>query len=262
MHLTYFGANSWLVELGLQRILIDPWLVGSLVFGNLPWLFKGERSQPLASLPDKIDLIILSQGLEDHAHRPTLEQLNRTIPVVASPSAVKVVKQLGYTQVTSLSPGQTFTLANQVEIRALPGATIGLQVENSYLLKHLDSATTLYYEPHGFPSVELKKYAPVDVVISPVVNLELPLAGAIIKGRTTALQLAQWLEPQVFLPTAAGGDVEYEGVVISLLRTVGSVEELRSQLAQHHLKTQVIDPQPGEPINLDIRSAGWEAAQS
>jgi L-ascorbate metabolism protein UlaG (beta-lactamase superfamily) len=252
MNLTYFGANSWLIELEQQRILIDPWLVGSLVFGNLPWLFKGDRSKPLASLPDKIDLILLSQGLEDHAHRPTLEQLDKTIPVVGSPNAAKVVKQLGYTQVTSLTPGQTFTLTNQIEIRAMPGAPIGLQVENSYLLKHLDSATTLYYEPHGFPPSELKNYAPVDVVISPVVNLELPLAGAIIKGNTTALQLAQWLKPQVFLPTAAGGDVAYEGLINSLLHTVGSVDELRSQLAKYNLPTQVIDPQPGEPVELTL----------
>jgi L-ascorbate metabolism protein UlaG (beta-lactamase superfamily) len=222
------------------------------VFGNLPWLFKGDRSKPLASLPDKIDLILLSQGLEDHAHRPTLEQLDKTIPVVGSPNAAKVVKQLGYTQVTSLTPGQTFTLTNQIEIRAMPGAPIGLQVENSYLLKHLDSATTLYYEPHGFPPSELKNYAPVDVVISPVVNLELPLAGAIIKGNTTALQLAQWLKPQVFLPTAAGGDVAYEGLINSLLHTVGSVDELRSQLAKYNLPTQVIDPQPGEPVELTL----------
>ncbi len=252
MNLTYFGANSWLIELEQQRILIDPWLVGSLVFGNLPWLFKGDRSKPLASLPDKIDLILLSQGLEDHAHRPTLEQLDKTIPVVGSPNAAKVVKQLGYTQVTSLTPGQTFTLTNQIEIRAMPGAPIGLQVENSYLLKHLDSATTLYYEPHGFPPSELKNYAPVDVVISPVVNLELPLAGAIIKGNTTALQLAQWLKPQVFLPTAAGGDVAYEGLINTLLHTVGSVDELRSQLAKYNLPTQVIDPQPGEPVELTL----------
>lgn len=250
MRLTYFGANSWLIELGQQRILIDPWLVGSLVFGNFTWLFKGQRRQPLDQIPNKIDLIVLSQGLEDHAHRPTLEQLNRTIPVVASPSAAKVVKQIGYTQVTTLTPGQTFTLANQIEIRAMPGAPIGLQVENAYLLKQLSSGTSLYYEPHGFPSPELKDYAPVDVVISPVVNLELPLAGPIIKGNTTALQLAQWLQPQVFFPTAAGGDVEYEGFLTSLLRTVGSVEQLRSQLAENNLLTQVIDPQPGEAIEL------------
>ncbi len=252
MRLTYFGANSWLIELGQQRILIDPWLVGSLVFGNLPWLFKGDRAQPLASIPDQIDLILLSQGLEDHAHPPTLEQLDKAIPVVGSPSAAKVVEQLGYNQVTALNPRQTFTLANQIEIRAMPGAPIGLQVENSYLLKHLDSNTTLYYEPHGFPPSELKDYAPVDVVISPIVNLELPLVGPIIKGNTTALQLAQWLQPQFFLPTAAGGDVTYEGFINSLLRTVGSVDELRSQLAQHNLLTQAIEPQPGEPLELAL----------
>lgn len=250
MRLTYFGANSWLIEIGQQRILIDPWLVGSLVFGNLTWLFKGQRRQPLAQIPDKIDLIILSQGLEDHAHRPTLEQLNRTIPVVASASATKVVKQLGYSQVTTLTSDQIFTLADQIEIRAMPGAAIGLQVENAYLLKQLDNGTSLYYEPHGFPSPQLKDYAPVDVVISPVVNLELPLAGPIIKGSTTALQLAKWLQPQVFLPTAAGGDVEYQGFLNSLLRTVGSVDELRSQLTENNLSTQVIDPQPGEVVEV------------
>jgi L-ascorbate metabolism protein UlaG (beta-lactamase superfamily) len=250
MQLTYFGANSWLIELGQQRILIDPWLVGSLIFGNLTWLFKGQRRQPLDSIPDKIDLILLSQGLEDHAHRPTLEQLDRTIPVVASASAAKVVQQLGYNQVKTLTPGQTFTLAAQIEICALPGAAIGLQVENAYLLKQLESNTSLYYEPHGFPAAEVKNYAPVDVVISPVVNLELPLVGAIIKGNTTALQLAQWLRPQVFLPTAAGGDVEYEGFLASLLRTNGSLDNLRSQLNQNQLPTQVIDPPPGKVIEL------------
>jgi L-ascorbate metabolism protein UlaG (beta-lactamase superfamily) len=253
MQLTYFGANSWLLELGQQRILIDPWLVGSLIFGNLPWLFKGDRSNPLASLPDKIDLILLSQGLEDHAHKPTLEKLDKTIPVVGSANAVKVVEQLGYTQVTSLSFGQTFTLANQVEIRALPGAPLGpFQQENAYLVKELNNGSTLYYEPHGYPPAEVKNYAPVDVVISPVVSLELPLAGPIIQGNKTALQLAQWVKPQVFLPTAAGGDVSYEGLINALLRTIGSLDELRSQLVQQNLPTQVIDPKVGEPIELKL----------
>jgi L-ascorbate metabolism protein UlaG (beta-lactamase superfamily) len=256
MQLTYFGANSWLLELGRQRILVDPWLVGSLVFGNLQWFFKGERRQPigLGSFPDNIDLILLSQGLEDHAHKPTLKQLDKTIPVVGSANAAQVAEELGYTQVTKLTPGQTFTLANQVEIRALPGAPIGLQKENAYLLKEWESKATLYYEPHGFPPSEIKNYAPVDVVINPVVNLELPVAGAIIKGKASALQLAQSLKPQVMLPTAAGGDVEYEGLVMSLLRTEGSVAELRSQLSKHNLSTQLIEPQPGEPISLPLGS--------
>lgn len=253
MHLTYFGANSWLLELGQQRILIDPWLVGSLVFGNVPWFFKGDKPPLLDALPEQIDLILLSQGLEDHAHKPTLEKLDKTIPVVGSASAAKVVKELGYTQVTSLTPQQTFTLANQVEIRALPGASIGpLQQENAYLLKELAGGITLYYEPHGYPPIELKDYAPVDVVISPIVSIEVPVLGPIIQGNKTALQLADWVKPQVFLNTAAGGNVEYAGFLNSLLRMVGSMEELRSQLAQHNLSTQVIDPQLKETIELNL----------
>lgn len=252
MQLTYFGANSWLLELGQHRILIDPWLVGSLVFGNLPWLFEGKRSQPIDPLPEDIHLILLSQGLEDHAHRPTLERLDKTIPVVASTNGAKVAKELGYGQVTPLSPSQTYTFADEIEIRALPGAPIGLQVENAYLLKDLESGTSIYYEPHGFPPAEVKDYAPVDVVISPAVNLELPLAGAIIQGNESAVQLAQWLQPQVFFPTAAGGDVEYEGLLNAFLRTVGSLDELRSQLSQRDLPTQVMNPQPGEPVVLSL----------
>ena len=251
MYLTHFGANSWLLELPEQRILIDPWLVGSLVFGNQPWFFKGDKPEALNSIPDKIDLILLSQGLEDHAHTPTLEKLDKTIPVVASTSAAKVVKQLGYTQVTTLTAGETVALGDDIEIRALPGAPIGpFQQENAYLIKQLDSGKSLYYEPHGYPPAEVKDYAPVDIVISPAVTLELPLLGPVIQGHKTALPLAQWLQPQVFLPTAADEIVEYQGVLASVLREQGSLEELRSQLLQQNLPTKVITPKVG--VSLEV----------
>ena len=124
MYFTWLDNNSWLIEIGSQRILIDPWLVGSLTFANLDWLFKGSRSQE-RPIPENIDLILLSQGLEDHAHLPTLRQLDHQIRVVASPNAAKVAQGLGYASVTSLAHGETFTLNNQVEITAFPGAPIG-----------------------------------------------------------------------------------------------------------------------------------------
>lgn len=123
MFLTWLDSNSWLLEIGGKRILIDPWLVGSLIFSNLEWLFKGSRSQN-RPIPDNIDLILLSQGLEDHAHPPTLKQLDHSIKVVASPNAAKVVQQLGYTQVTVLPHGESFTLNNQIEIKAFPGSPL------------------------------------------------------------------------------------------------------------------------------------------
>lgn len=249
MQLTWLDSNSWLMEIGGKRILLDPWLVGPLVFANLPWLFKGERTTP-RSIPENIDLILLSQGLEDHTHPPTLKQLDHNKPVVASPNAAKVVEQLGYTQVTSLPHGETFTFDHQLEIKALPGSPIGpMLVENAYLLKDLTSGKTLYYEPHGYHSPSAITDS-VNVVITPIVSLTLPLLGPIIQGHHSAVELCKKIQPQVILPTAAGGDVEFEGLLMSLIRSQGGVEEFRAKLAENNLSTQLMTPQPGELVIL------------
>lgn len=250
MQLTYFGANSWLWQWENQNILVDPWLVDNLVFGNLPWLFKGSRRDAPPALPEKIDLILLSQGLEDHAHKPTLKTLDKRIPVVGSTNAAEVAEEMGFETVSALTHGDSYTLQETIEIRALPGAPIGLEKENAYLLTALQAQQRLYYEPHGFPPEEVKAYSPVDVVINPIVNLELPLAGAIINGRESAVKLANWVKPRAILSTAAGGEIDYEGVLLSLLKTGGSIEEARSRLEQDNLTTEIIEPQQGQPITL------------
>ncbi|MEA5621069.1 MBL fold metallo-hydrolase [Cronbergia sp. UHCC 0137] len=248
MYFTWLDSNSWLIEISKQRILIDPWLVGSLTFGNLDWLFKGSRLQE-RPIPDNIDLILLSQGLEDHAHPQTLKQLDKSIPIVASPNAAKVVKPLGYTKVITLAHGETFTLNNQVEIQAFPGSPIGpTLLENGYLLKELGSNSTLYYEPHGYHSPQLSQVAPVDVVITPIIDLGLPVLGPIIKGMNSAVEVAKLLQPQIMLPTAAGGDVVFEGLLVKFLQAKGSVEDFRSLLEKHNLATKVIAPLPGEQV--------------
>lgn len=252
MHLTWLDSNSWLIEIGNKRLLMDPWLVGPLVFGNLPWLFKGERHIPRA-IPENIDLIVLSQGLEDHAHPETLKQLDKNIPVVASPNAAKVVQEFGYSQVITLAHGQTYVFDNSIEIRAIPGSLVGpTLVENGYIFTELTTGNNIYYEPHGNHSEKVKEFAPIDVVITPIINLNLPLVGPIIKGNESALQVAQWLQPQVMLPTAAGGDIDFKGLLISLLKAEGNVEEIQSQLVKNNLATKVIEPKPGECFELQL----------
>lgn len=253
MHLTWLDSNTWLIEIGNQRILIDPWLVDSLTFGNLDWLFKGSRTQN-HPIPENIDLILLSQGLDDHAHPPTLKQLNKNIPVVGSVNAAKVVRELGYTNVKTLAPSETFSFNQNLEIKATKGSSIGPNVvENGYLIKDLETSFTLYYEPHGFHDSSLKSAAPVDVVITPIMDLALPLIGPIIKGTNSALEVAQWLQPQIMLPTAAPGDVIYEGLLINFLRTVGSIEQFRAKLVKNNLSTEVIEPSPRERFELPLK---------
>jgi len=251
MNLTYFDSNSWLIEIDGKRILLDPWLVGELTFGNQAWLFEGKKNNP-QPIPEDIDLILLSQGLEDHAHPPTLKQLNKNIPVVASPNAAKVVRELGYQNITVLEHQESHQLEG-VKIKAVPGSPIGpTLVENGYIITGLESGKNIYYEPHGYHSDSIKAETDIDVIITPIINLKLPLLGAVIKGQKTALEICQQLHPQIILSTAAGGDIDFKGVINSILSADGTVEEFNRLLEQNNLTTRAIDPQSGETIELSL----------
>lgn len=251
MNLTYFDSNSWLIELDGQRILLDPWLVGKLTFGNQAWLFEGQKKNP-QPIPENIDLILLSQGLEDHAHPPTLKQLDKKISVVASPNAAKVVREFGYENITVLEHQASHQL-EQVTIKAVPGSPIGpTLVENGYIISGLESGKNIYYEPHGYHSEAIKAETDIDVIITPLIDLKLPLLGAVIKGQSTALEICQKLHPQVILSTAAGGDVDFKGLITSILSADGTVEDFNRLLAQNDLTTKAIDPQSGETIELSL----------
>lgn len=249
MYLTWLDNNSWLIDLDNVRILLDPWLVGPLTVGNQEWLLKVTHRTPPA-VPDAVDLILLSQGLEDHAHVETLKMLDKSIPVVCSPNAVKVATDLGYGSVTALAHGEAHT-HNGVSIQAFPGSPIGpFLTENAYVLTGQIEGTRLYYEPHGFHSPALKDIAPVDVAIAPLMTVKLPLLGAIIKGQESAVELARSLKPQYLVPTGAGNAVDYDGLLPLLLKAEGDAAECRALLMQAGLATKVLEPKPGDRLSI------------
>ncbi|PSN20044.1 Zn-dependent hydrolase [filamentous cyanobacterium CCP5] len=246
MQATWLDTNSWLLELGGMRLLVDPWLVGPLTFGGQGWLFKGVRPRPV-SIPENIDLILLSQGLEDHAHPATLEVLDKSIPVVGSDNAAKVARAFGFTQVIALSHGDRHTIGT-LDIEALPGAPIGPTLrENGYILRESDGVS-VFYEPHGFHS-DLEPMT-VDVVITPVIDITLPLLGPVLRGQQGAIERVEALKPRVVLPTAGVGEAEYGGVLLSLLKTSGSPQSLQAEIDRRGLKAQVMEPQVEKPVDL------------
>lgn len=258
MYATWLDSNTWLWEIAQQRVLVDPWLVGSLVFGNAPWLFRGDRAQP-RPIPAAIDLILLSQGLPDHAHPETLQALDKSIPVVASPSGAKVAREYGFQQVTPLDHGETLNLQG-FTLEAVPGAPIGpTLVENGYIVTETETGLRLFYEPHGFHRQDLKAAAPIDVVITPMMDISLPLVGAILRGRASARELASWLQPQVMLPTAHAGETEYRGLLVSLLKAEGGPEEVRQALSTQEAGTQVLEPKVGDRLALPIAPRSVQA---
>jgi L-ascorbate metabolism protein UlaG (beta-lactamase superfamily) len=243
---TYFGANGWLLEIGGLRLLVDPWLTGSLVFPPGPWLLRGELPHAWP-VPERLDLLLLTQGLADHCHPPTLALLDRQLPVVGSASAAARARQLGFSQVTALRPGEQLAWPDgdqQLQITATAGAPVP-QVENGYLLRH--PAGRLYLEPHGFCDPGLAA-EPLDAVITPVVDLGLPLAGAFVKGQQVLPQLLQRFSPRTVLASTAGGDVRFSGALVGLLRAEGSTAAAAGQLSAPGQR--LVDPEPGARYDL------------
>lgn len=250
MQLTWLDSNSWLIEISDQKILLDPWLEGELTFGNTPWLFRGKKTKQ-KTIPNTIHGILLSQGLEDHTHPPTLKKLSRSTLVMGSPNAIKTVKNLGYEKTVTLNHGDKYILNNQVEIITVPGSMVGFNlVENGYILKNLSTGESLYYEPHGYHSPELKNYGSIDTIIAPVINLTLPLIGPVIKGQKTALEVCQWLNPKTILPTAGGGDIDFQGLLMTILKEQGTIEDLQQLLLENNLSTKVLQVIPGQPVTV------------
>jgi L-ascorbate metabolism protein UlaG (beta-lactamase superfamily) len=160
---------------------------------------------------------------------------------------------LDYRQVTVLTPGETYSLDHLLQIKAIAGSLMGPQViENAYIVEDLTTGHRLYYEPHGNHHPQLKTEAPIDVVITPVVGFSLLHLIPVLKGQKTTLKLCQMLKPQVVLPTAGAGEVEYKGALLSLLKLEGTVAQFQADLVKAGLQTTVIEPQPGEKVTLSL----------
>ena len=244
MRATYFGANGWQLGFSNLNLLLDPWLVGPLCFGNSRWFFESRFLEDWP-IPPAVDLLLLTQGLPDHAHPPTLKQLERSIPVVGSAAAAKLARALGFTRVTALAPGQshqhTTGAGAHLTITATAGAAVPGQ-ENGFLLQHPDGC--LYAEPHGFldPTVPSQK---LDAVITPVVDLGLPLVGAFVQGKTVLPRLLERFQPRWVLASTAGGQTQTSGLLPRLLWSRGTVATATTLLNSRFPQTQLVDPEPG-----------------
>lgn len=252
MKITRLELNSWIIEIAGQTILIDPWLVDPMTFFGSPWLFKATHKARQTHTPEtlkNVDLILLSQSFDDHCHKPTLKQLDHSIPVVASSAAAKIVRDLGYTQVISLNTWEKYVV-HGLEITAMPSAPASSGGENGYLLK--GGAESLYYEPHIFPASQpIASYVSnLDVAIAPVVGQIFPLIGQVIMGPQEALTMVKTLKPRVVMSTG-NGDVHIEGLLIKGVRSVGSFEKFAALLKESGLPTQFLTPRGGETVVLE-----------
>jgi len=217
---TYLGSNGWIIEFKKARIVIDPWLLGDLIFPPGGWFFKGTLKDEIPT-PKDIDLILLTQGLPDHCHIPSLKKFPKKTNIICSKSAYKILDELNFKSINIMQPGQNIKF-NDIKIEATSGAAVP-KIENGYILEADDGS--FYIEPHGFLDNEIKPRK-LDAVITPTKNLELPMLGPFVKGADVIPELVKVFNPSYVLSSTTGGEAQFSGILNSFI----SLEEFKKSL--------------------------------
>lgn len=273
---TYYGVNSFALEIGGRRLLVDPLLVGDLVFYGQRWAFAGARRQEAldaaATLaPEEVegrfDAIVLSQGLEDHAHPPTLQRIGRRTPIIASPRAAAVARELGFESVSVLEPGQSIQLGPHLRLTAVPGSVVGPpweEPENGYVFTDLrPGGLSLGAEPHGNflgpalgTSFRLLPQAPpvkVDALLVPLTAQDIG-SYRFVNGPEEAAKTLEALKPVPrFVLPLRNGEINIKGALGGMLEEKGTVQDFQELVRQRPglNGVKVLDVVPGQPVRLE-----------
>ena len=263
---TSYEGNAWRGELAASgvKFLVDPWLVGNLEFGGIDWVYSGkkrvtrEETIDIERLAAETDFILLTMSIDDHAHRPTLQRLPKSLPVVGSPSAAAVARSLGYTTVYEVDHGQEVTICDgKIRIRATQGALVGppwSKRENGFVLRETSrEGISLYYEPHAdYVASSVAEVGTVDVVVSPPCTQSL-LGYQLVKGATDNIPLLKLLRPKV-LVALMNAEFDATGPLNTLLSEVGGPEEVAKQLKEvpELAGVKVLVPKAGEALSVEI----------
>ncbi|CAO2828403.1 unnamed protein product [Amaranthus hypochondriacus] len=262
--LTYLEGNSWLWEVGGMKLLVDPILVGNLDFG-IPWLYdaakKFVKNFQLSDLPE-VDCLLITQSLDDHCHLKTLKPLSAKFPdlkVVATPNAQTNLDSL-FNNVIYLEPGQSISIeginGSKVTIRATAGPVLGppwQRPENGYVLSSSETKLTLYYEPHCVYNEASLEEVRADIVITPVIKQLLP-NFTLVSGQEDAVKLAKLLCAKFVVPMNNGG-LDSKGLLASLISSEGTMESFKNLLSKELPDAKVLEPTPGEPLQIPPAAA-------
>ena len=222
---TYLGSNGWLIKFKKTNLIIDPWLKGDLIFPPGEWFFKGSLEEEIL-IDKKIDIILLTQGLPDHCHVPTLEMFKKDTHIICPKSAFETIKKIGFSSIKVLRPTEKTNLLN-LSFEATAGAPVP-QIENGYIVKD-DQDNGFYIEPHGYLDENLNKHS-LDAVITPTKNLELPLVGSFVKGADVIPKLISKFNPKYILSSTVGGDAIYSGFLNNFISVQDYEKELNCNL--------------------------------
>ena len=141
-------------------------------------------------------------------------------------SAKDLLKKSGFSSIKVLKPSERI-IKDDLAIEATAGAPVP-QIENGYIVKNQEGKG-FYIEPHGYLDENLKSQE-IDAVITPTINLKLPLLGSFVKGADVLPKLIDIFNPRYILSSTAGGEAKYSGLLNKFISIQEYKEEVKCNL--------------------------------
>lgn len=268
---THLEVNAMIWRQNGVCVVVDP-IAGQLDFGIPQFYRANQQVIDAESCLDLVeanrpDAVLLSQGLDDHTHIPTLKKLLERMPelkIICAPSAAKRIR--GFVppkQLVVLRPGQSMALkagsCSKLTIRATEGALVGppWQARENGFLVSTEQGPTVYYEPHGDvdPDELRRSGARADIVISPVCEQRLP-GFTLVHGAQRTLGIAKALGAQVVIPLR-NGELTTTGPLAGLIEASGGTDDFEDLLKEsgEQKNLRVVRSTPGETVKVSIKRA-------
>jgi L-ascorbate metabolism protein UlaG (beta-lactamase superfamily) len=247
--------QSWALEHGGKRLLIDPWLTDEMSLPPGHWLFGRTRAAPVSVthwLP--VEALVLTAHFSDHLHPGTLAALPKTVPVFASKWAARAVKALGFTQVTALRDGERATVWDGLELEAIaPGFPYS---HNSLGYVFGAGGQRLYFETHVVNAERAKaRLGKVELLVAPVQSVRL-MGIPLVMSPERAVEVAKVLAPEKWVPTGNDPQVAHGAFSRTMLFYRGAVKDFGELLRASGVATELLEPAPGESISLSLSLPG------
>ena len=194
--------NSWLVDFGGTRLLVDPWLGGEQIDGARWFSVQRHLSAPLPlERLAPYDFVIVTQPYSDHFHKETLLALKPAALIAPEALRKAILRILPETHFIALN-AKSATHAASIRLTLLPhDQALG---PNFHALGIDDGHESMIFAPHGLPKLEgLGHLPPCKLLMTTFNTYRLPriLGGTIAPGTEQLARLIEALKPDFVLRT-------------------------------------------------------------
>jgi L-ascorbate metabolism protein UlaG (beta-lactamase superfamily) len=199
--------NSWYLEIGNLRLLIDPWLEGAEI-DYFPWFnTQWHRTKPIKyhDLPS-YDAVLITQKYPDHFHKITLARLQPKKVICPRSVKKRLEKLLPHAEVIGMGKKCRFIESEGVTIHFLPTPRKIDPIYDAFLLD--DGEQSVFLAPHGFapsaiPKSVISYASPCKLLIMPFNKYSLPpvLGGTVSPGMKNVKELCDVLNPKHVVAT-------------------------------------------------------------